>query len=185
MGTLSSAYEIDRREEPTMATTTTTQARRRNGGTADETAEFGMEATRNAQETLLRSLRTGVDTALTFTDVGQRVGRELLSLTVTGAKQMLQMMAEVQGSTLDALQAGLVPWTDGHPAYRGWQRLVDGSAQAVSRFAETMQGTAEEGTERIKQAVDVMADQIKEGTTQLGQTVEEESNRTRAAAARS
>jgi hypothetical protein len=65
----------------------------------------------------------------------------------------------------------------------------------VSRFAETMQGTAEEGTERIKQAVDVMADQIKEGTTQLGQAVEEargaggdspqDSNRTRAAAARS
>jgi hypothetical protein len=166
-------------------TTTTTQSRRRNGGTPDEAAEFGMEATRNAQETMLRSLRAGVDTALTFTDVGQRVGRELLSLTVTGAKQMLQMMAEVEGSTLDALQAGLVPWTDGHPAYRGWQRLVDGGAQAVSRFAETMQGTAEEGTERIKQAVDVMADQIKEGTVQLGQTVEDETNRTRAAASRS
>ncbi|MDQ1504570.1 MAG: hypothetical protein QOD57_2297, partial [Actinomycetota bacterium] len=101
------------------------------------------------------------------------------------AKQMLQMMAEMQGSTLDALQAGLVPWAEGSPAYRGWQRLVDGGAQAVSRFAETMQGTAEEGTERIKQAVDVMADQIKEGTVQLGQTVEDETNRTRAAASRS
>ena len=168
-----------------MATTTTTQARRRNGGTPDDAAEFGMEATRNAQETLIRSLRTGVDTALTFADVGQRVSRELMSLTVTGTKQMLQLMAEMQGSTLDALQAGLVPWSDGHPASRGWQRLVDGSAQAVSRFAETMQGTAEEGTERIKRAVDVMADQIKEGTTQLGQAVEEESNRTRATASRS
>ena len=179
-----------------MATTTTTQARRRNGGTADETAEFGMEATRNAQETLLRSLRTGIDTALTFTDVGQRVSRELMALTVTGAKQMLQLMAEVQGSTLDALQASLVPWSEAAPAMRGWRHLVDGSAQAVSRFAETMQGTAEEGTERIKQAVDVMADQIKEGTTQLGQAVEEArgvggespqeaGNRTRAAASRS
>jgi hypothetical protein len=168
-----------------MATTTSTPTRRRNGGTPDEAADFGMEATRNAQETLLRSLRTGVDTALTFTDVSQRVSRELLSLTVTGAKQMLQMMAEMQGSTLDALQAGLVPWAEGSPAYRGWQRLVDGSAHAVGRFAETMQGTAEEGTERIKQAVDVMADQIKEGTVQLGQTVEDETNRTRAAASRS
>ncbi|HKN39554.1 MAG TPA: hypothetical protein VJ622_06000 [Acidimicrobiia bacterium] len=179
-----------------MATTTTTQTRRRNGGTPDETTELGLEATRNAQEALLRSLRAGADTALTFADVGQRVSRELLSLTVTGAKQMLQLMAEVQGSTLDALQAGLVPWADGHPAFRGWQRLVDGSAAAVNRFAETMQGTAEEGTERIKHAVDLMADQIKEGTTQLGQAVEEArgvggespheaGNRTRAAAARS
>jgi hypothetical protein len=169
-----------------MATTTTTQQRqRRNGGTPDEMAEFGMEATRNAQEALLRSLRAGVDTALTFADVSQRVSRELVALGVTGAKQMLQLIAEVEGSALDAVQAGLLPWADGHPAFRGWQRLVEGSATAVNRFAETMQGTAEEGTERIRQAVDVMADQIKEGTTQLGQAAEEETNRTRAAASRS
>jgi hypothetical protein len=86
---------------------------------------------------------------------------------------------------LDALQSGATPWAENSAAFRGWQRIVDGSAHAVNRFAETMQGTAEEGTERIKQAVDVMADQIKEGTAQLGQTVEEETNRTRAAASRS
>jgi hypothetical protein len=166
-----------------MASSTTTQTRRRNnGGTADETTEFGMETTRNSQEMLLRSLRTGVDSALTFADVSQRVSRELVGLNVAGAKQLLQMWAEMQGSVLDALQAGLVPWSESSPAFRGWQRLVDGSAQAVNRFAETMQGTAEEGTERIKRAVDVMADQIKEGTVQLGQAAEEETNRTRAAA---
>jgi hypothetical protein len=169
-----------------MATSTTTQARRRNNGrTDDDSMEFGMEATRNAQETVLRSLRTGVDTALTFVDVGQRVSRELVTLSVAGTKQMLQMWAEVSGSALDAAQSIVVPWGDGHPAREGWRRLIDGSAHAVSRFAETMQGTAEEGTERIKRAVDVMADQVKEGTAQLGQTVEEETNRTRAAASRS
>lgn len=168
-----------------MATSTTTQTRRRNGGTADETTDFGIEATRNAQEMLVRSLRTGVDTALTFADVGRQVTGELVGLSVAGTKQMLQMWAEMQGSLLEALQAGLVPWSEGSPAYRGWQRLVDGSAHAVNRFAETMQGTAGEGTERIKRAVDVMADQIKEGTSQLGQTAEEETNRTRAAASRS
>ena len=166
-----------------MATSTTQTRRRSNGnGNAEETAEFGMEATRNAQETLLRSLRAGVDTALSFADVSQRVSREIMSLSVTGTKQMLQLMAEVQGSTLDALQSAVVPWSEGNPAFRGWQRIVDGSASAVSRFAETMQGTAEQGTERIKRAVDVMADQIKEGSKEMGQAVEEESNRTRAAA---
>lgn len=168
-----------------MATSTTTQTRRRNGGTADETTDFGMGATRNAQEMLIRSLRTGVDTALTFADVGRQVTGELVGLSVTGTKQMLQMWAEMQGSLLEALQAGLVPWSEGSPAMRGWQRLVDGSAHAVNRFAETMQGTAEEGTERIKRAVDVMADQIKEGTGQLTQATEDETNRTRAAASRS
>jgi hypothetical protein len=168
-----------------MATSTTQNRRRTNGGAADDNMEFGMEATRNAQETLIRSLRTGVDTALSFVDVGQRVSRELVSLSVTGTKQMLQMWAEVQGSTLDALQSTVVPWADDNPAVRGWQRLVDGSASAVNRFAQTMQGTAEEGTERIKRAVNVMADQVKEGTAELSQAVEEESNRTRAAASRS
>ena len=169
-----------------MASSTTTQTRRRNnGGSAEDSVEFGMEATRNAQETVLRSLRTGVDTALTFADVTQRVGRELMTLSMTGTKQMLQLWADVSGSALDAVQQSVVPWADEHPARRGWQRLVDGGAQAVGRFAETMQGTAEEGTERIKRAVDVMADKIKEGTAELGQTVEEETNRTRAAASRS
>ena len=169
-----------------MATSTTTQARRRNtNGDSEEATEFGMDATRNAQELLLRSLRTGVDTALTFADVGQQVSRELMGLSVAGAKQLLQMWAEVQGSMLDAIQGNAVPWSQGSPAFRSWQRLVDGSAHAVSRFAETMQGTAEQGTERIKRAVDVMADQIKEGTVQLGQATEEETNRTRAAASRS
>jgi hypothetical protein len=168
-----------------MASNTTTQSRRRNGGSADENTEFGMEATRNAQELLIRSLRTGVDTALSFADVSQQVSRELVSLGVTGSKQMLHLWAEVQGAMLDAVQGAAVPWSQGSPAFRGWQRIVDGSAHAVSRFAETMQGTAEEGTERIKRAVDVMADQIKEGTVQLGQAAEEETNRTRAAASRS
>lgn len=167
-----------------MATSTTTQARRRtNGnGSAEETAEFAMEATRNAQETLLRSLRAGVDTALSFTDVSQRVSREIVSLGVAGTKQMLQLVAEIQGATLDALQTTVVPWSEGNPAFRGWQRVLDGSASAVSRFAETMQGTAEQGTERIKRAVDVMADQIKEGSKEMAQAIEDESNKTRAAA---
>lgn len=169
------------------SSSTTTQTRRRtNGnGNGDDAIEFGMEATRNAQETMMRSLRTGVDTAMSFADVGQRVSREIVSLSMTGTKQMLQLVAEMQGSMLDALQSGMTPWSENSAGFRSWQRIVDGSAQAVSRFAETMQGTAEEGTERIKRAVDVMADQIKEGTSQLGQTVEEDTNRTRAAAARS
>jgi hypothetical protein len=166
-----------------MATSTTQTRRRANGnGNAEETVEFGMETTRNAQETMLRSLRTGVDTALSIADVSQRVSREVVGLSVAGAKQMLQLVAEVQGSTLDALQSTMVPWSENSAAFRGWQRIVDGSASAVSRFAETMQGTAEQGTERIKRAVDVMADQIKEGSKELGDAVEEESNRTRAAA---
>ncbi len=168
------------------SSSSTTQSRRRNGNNNnDDAAELGMESTRNAGETVIRSLRAGVDTTLTFADVSQRVTRELVNLSVTGTKQTLQFWAEMQGTILDALQNGATPWAEGSPTFRGWQRLVDGGAQAVNRFAETMQGTAEEGTERIKRAVDVMADQVKEGTAQLAQGIEEDTNRTRASASRS
>jgi hypothetical protein len=132
-----------------MANTTTTPARRRRNGMTDEMTGFEMEAARNAQEMLLRSLRAGVDTALTFGDVGQRVGREMITLTMSGTKQWLRMWAEVQGSTIDVFQTGMTPWAEGLPSLRGCQRLVDGSAEVLSRFTEmmygaaTMQGTAD------------------------------------------
>ena len=162
----------------------TTQRTRRNGNDrTDETIDWsrglGMEATRDAQEVLARSLRATVDTVSSFAEVGQRVGRELVSLSVQGTKEALRLFAEVQGSALDAFQAGIGSWAVGQPALATWQRLLDGNAQAYSRFAETVQGTAEEGTERIKEAVEDMAGQVKENSAQfaeIGEAMEE--NRT-------
>lgn len=165
------------------ATTTTQQGRR--GVGSDEAADLSVETTRNAQEIFVRSLGASMNTARIFTIVGQRVGRELATLTMAGMKQALQMTAEVQGSALDVFQATLSPWSQGASA-QGWQRLLDGSATALGHFAESMQSTAEEGTERIMRAVNTMADQVKENTSEIGHVIEVESDRTaRAASARS
>ena len=153
-----------------MATNTTTRTRR-DGGGQDATGwsrSLGLEATRDAQEALGRSMRASVESMSTFSEVGQRVNRELFSLTVASTKEALRFWADVQGSALDALQTGFGTWTTGQPILQSWQRLLDGSARAYGRFAETMQGTTEEGTERIKEAVDAMADQVKESSAQLG-----------------
>ena len=164
-----------------MASNSSTQARRRNGRSPEDAVDLGIDVTRNAQETVIRALGTGADTALNVVGVNQQVGRELVSLTIAGTKQALRMSADVLGSVLDAFH----PWAESQPASRGWHRLIDGSAHAFSRFTEEMQGTAEEGTERIKQAVDTMADRVKESAAELGQAAEEQSNRTSRAAAAS
>jgi hypothetical protein len=149
----------------------TTRTRRNGGGqeTGEWSRSLGLEATRDAQEALGRSMRASVHSMSTFTEVGQRVTRELLSLSIASAKEGFRFWADMQGSALDALQTGFGTWTTGQPAVESWQRLVDGGAQAFGRFAETMQGTTEEGTERIKEAVDAMADQVKESSAQLGE----------------
>jgi hypothetical protein len=153
-----------------MATSTTTRTRR-DGGGQESTGwprNLGLEATRDAQEALGRSMRASVESMSTFSEVGQRVNRELFALTVASTKEALRFWADMQGSALDALQTGFGAWSTGQPILQSWQRLLDGSARAFGRFAETMQGTTEEGTERIKEAVDAMADQVKESSAQLG-----------------
>ena len=163
---------------------TTQRTRRTNGNdtmneTIDWSRSLGLETTRDAQEALSRSVRATVDTVASFAEVSQRVGREMLQLSMQGAKEALRLCAEVQGSTIDALQAGAGSWAVGQPVLQTWQRLLDGSAQAYSRFAENVQGTAEQGTERIKEAVEDMADQVKGNAAQIGEIGEMlEENRT-------
>jgi hypothetical protein len=132
-----------------------------------------MEATRDAQEALGRSMRASVDSMSSFTEVGQRVSREMFSLTVASTKEAFRFWADVSGSALDALQTGFGSWTSGQPVLQSWQRLLDGSARAYGRFAETMQGTTEEGTERIKEAVDELADHVKESSAHLGELADD------------
>jgi hypothetical protein len=168
----------------------TNQKTRRNGDiqeTAGWGRRFGLEATHDAQEAVGRSLRATVDSFSAFSEVTQRVSREIVALSVEGAKEAFRFYAELQGSTLDALQSGFGGWSASQPFLQSWQRLLDGSAKAFGRFAESLQGTAEAGTERIKEAVEAMADQVKETSAQLGElgdTVEDRPARSTASASR-
>lgn len=151
---------------------TTAQRTRRNGGSEGMTewsTTLARETTRDAQEALGRSLQATIDTMATFAEVGQRVGRELLQLSFAGTREALRLGAEVQGSSIDAIGQALSGWSTPQPAMAGWERLLNGSARAFAEFAESVQDKAEQGTERLKEAVDVMAEQVKETSTQLSQ----------------
>jgi hypothetical protein len=159
---------------------TTASRTRRNGGSealTDWSSSIARETTRDAQEALGRSLRATVDTMTTFTEVTQQVWGELVQLSVTGAREAIRLGAEVQGSAIEAMQQALTGWSSRQPAVEGWERLFNGSARAFAQFAETVNDKAERGTERLKQAVDVMADQVKETSSRiadLGDVVENE-----------
>jgi hypothetical protein len=157
---------------------TTAQRTRRNGGSEGMTqwsSALARETTRDAQEALGRSLSATLDTMTTFAEIGQRVWRELVQLSFTGTREALRLSAEVQGSSIEALGQSLSGWSTPQPAMEGWERLLNGSARAFAQFAESVQDKAERGSERLKEAVDAMAEQVKETSAQissLGDVVE-------------
>lgn len=54
---------------------------------------------------------------------------------------------------------------------------LGGAKQSMKLWADMVQGTAERGSERIKDAVETMADQVKENTGQLASVVDENGSR--------
>jgi hypothetical protein len=155
-----------------MATTTATSARRRRaGGNVDETTEwarnFGLESTHEAQEAMGRTMRATLDVFTTFTEVSHRVNQEMAGFMVNGNREALKLMADMQGAWLDALQMTMGGISSEGPAVDAWQKLVDTNTRAFGRFAGLVQESAEKGTDRIKEAVDTMADQVKDAGGQL------------------
>jgi hypothetical protein len=130
--------------------------------TTERARDLGHEVNQDVEDILVRSMRATAVNLSTFTEVGQKLSREMAALYLAGAKQGLRLYADVQGTMLDAVEASMGPAAVSAPLVAGFERLVNGGTRAYGRFTETMQGTTEEGVDRIKQAVDVMADQVKE-----------------------
>jgi hypothetical protein len=137
----------------------------------NETVELsrglGLVATHDAQEALGRSSRATLDTLTTFSGVSQQVNRELTDFMMSGTREVLKLVADMQGNWLEATQKALGGFTTNGPAVEAWQTMLDGNTKAFGQYAEIIQGAAEKGTDRIKEAVEVMADQVKESTGQL------------------
>lgn len=154
-----------------MATASTTTTRRRTQGdttaTTKEIRGLGLEAAHDAQEAFGRSSRATLDTLSTFSEVGQRVNREFADFMTDGGKEALKLWAEMQGTWLDSMRTALGGLTNNAPMIDAWEKLLDGNTRAFGRYAEVVQQTAEKGTDRIKEAVDAMADQVKESSGQL------------------
>jgi hypothetical protein len=164
----------------TMSVTENQKTRRDDERTAERARDLGHDVNQDVEDILARSMRATAVNVSTFTEVGQKVSREMAALYVAGAKQGLRLYADFQGAMLDAVEASISPSAVSAPLVAGFERFFYGGTRAYGRFTESLQGTTEEGVERIKQAVDVMADQVKESMADLATPSEDgQQNRVR------
>lgn len=141
--------------------------------TAERARDLGHDVNQDVHDILARSMRATAVNLSTFTEVGQKVSREMVDLYLAAAKQGLRLYADFQGTMLDAVEASMGPSAVSAPVVAGFERLFNGGTRAYGRFTESMQGTTEEGVDRIKEAVDIMADQVKESMADLATPIED------------
>ncbi|MEA2670912.1 MAG: hypothetical protein QOG45_1132 [Chloroflexota bacterium] len=147
--------------------------------TAERARTLGHDVSQEVEDVLARSMRAAAVSLSTLTEVGQKLSHEMATLYVAGAKQRLRLYADFQETMLDAVQASMGPSAVSAPLVAGFERLVNGGTRAYGRFTETMQSTTEERVDRIKEAVDVMADQVKGSMADLA-TPSDDGNQNRA-----
>ena len=132
------------------------------------------EATNKAHEMFTQGSGKAVETMTLWADANQRVLRELAELSAATAKEGARLCAELQQSGIEALreaQATAMRWqstwqeaprdplawyqralTDGVEHTQKWFRIIEGTAQAVTRTAERLQTTAEQTGKGIQES---------------------------------
>jgi hypothetical protein len=125
-----------------------------------------MHDTKKAQEMFAQGSGKAVDTLTVWADANQRIMKELAELSAATAKEGVRLYAELQQGGLEAMreaQATALRWqtiwqetprdpmawyqralADGVEQTQKWFRLMEGSAQAMTRTAERLQTTAEQ-----------------------------------------
>jgi hypothetical protein len=125
-----------------------------------------------------------VETLTVWADANQRVLRELAELSAATAKEGVRLYSELQQSGLEALrdaQATALRWqstwqeaprdplawyqralTDGVESTQKWFRMLEGSAQAMTRTAERLQTTAEQTGKGIQESFSEAAAKLRE-----------------------
>lgn len=167
---------------------TTRSTDRKNGSVGNEIGQVRTlvrEAGRDAQDALNRSTKASVNTFDTYANVAQQMTEENLGLWSNSLRQSLQLWTDMVGGAVGAIDQTLRSWVSQPTTWEGWQGMLDTSARAWSQFAEQAQATTEEGVERLKQAVDTAADQVKENGAELTKLTQDSARSRRAAAANS
>jgi hypothetical protein len=143
-----------------------------------------MHDTKKAQEMFAQGSGKAVDTLTVWADANQRIMKELAELSAATAKEGVRLYAELQQGGLEAMreaQATALRWqtiwqdtprdpmgwyqralADGVEQTQKWFRLVEGSAQAMTRTAERLQTTAEQTGKGIQDSFSEAVTKMKE-----------------------
>ena len=139
------------------------------------------------QEAVQDYSNRALDTLVLWTEVNQKVARQLLDLSATSAKEGLQLLTQVQSANIDALRGAVTAISERQGAVEEFQRnpadwyrntalagieqakqsfqVLQGNAQALTRYAETVRGTTTEATQAVRDAFETVAIKVREDAT--------------------
>jgi hypothetical protein len=143
-----------------------------------------MQDAKKAQEMFTQSSGKVVETMTVWSDANQRVVRELAELSATAAKEGVRLYAELQQSGIEALreaQAAALRWqsgwqetprdpfawyqralAEGVENTQKWFRMLESSAQSVTRSAERLQTGTEQAGKGIQESFSEAVSRLKD-----------------------
>jgi len=143
-----------------------------------------MQDSKKAQEMFTQSSGRVVEAMTVWSEANQRVVRELAELSATAAKEGVRLYAELQQAGIEALreaQATAMRWqsgwqdssrdplawyqralTEGMENTQKWFRVLESSAQSVTRSAERLQTGTEQAGKGIQESFTEAVSRLKD-----------------------
>jgi predicted deacylase len=143
-----------------------------------------MNDAKKAQELFAQGTGKVVETITLWADANQRVLREVAELSAATAKEGVRLYAELQQSGIEAVREAQVislrwhatwneaprdplAWyqralTDSVEQGQKWFRMLEGSAQAMTRSAERLQTSAEQAGKGIQESFSEAVTKLKD-----------------------
>jgi len=142
-----------------------------------------MKKTQETQEMVGQLTGKAVEALALWADTNHKILRELADLSASTAKEGVRLYAELQSSAVEAMKEGQGYWLRRQSELGEWQKdpfawyqksvldgieetqkafkLIEGSAQAVTRSAERLQATAEQTGREIQQTFTTLTAKVK------------------------
>ena len=143
-----------------------------------------MQDSKKAQEMFTQSSGRVVEAMTVWSEANQRVARELAELSATAAKEGVRLYAELQQAGIEAVreaQATAMRWqsgwqdnsrdplawyqralSEGMENTQKWFRMLESSAQSVTRSAERLQTGTEQAGKGIQESVSQTVTKMKD-----------------------
>ena len=131
---------------------------------------------RSARDAVSETTAATVDSLVAYTEAAQNMLGELTSLTLATAKDVYALQRDASKSALGALADAYGQDLTDQPAFQVWDKLVKVGADVLDRFAEQVRSTVEQGNDKIKDAVDTVAVQVKDQNAKLSSALEKVEN---------
>lgn len=133
---------------------------------------------RSARDAVSETTAATIDSLVSYTEAAQNIVKELTSLTLANVKDAYALQRDASKSALDALADAYGKDLTHQPAFQVWDKLAKVGADVLDRFAEQVRNSVEQGNDKLKDAVDTVAVQVKDQNAKLSSAFEKVENAT-------